>query len=164
MSDGAGREPAVRGRRPAVVAERLSLLVVGVLSRAADLLPAGSVMQVLWIVVCALVSSPFFYRMGRGWRELSLPWRLVAGGLAVRLLADGVWTVEYVRNDRVAPFPAFNDLGFLASYPLLIGGLLLAGRQARGHGRRVLLDAFIVTAALATVDWVFLFHPYLHHT
>ncbi|SDZ47264.1 diguanylate cyclase (GGDEF) domain-containing protein [Micromonospora pattaloongensis] len=134
------------------------------LSAVADVFGDTSVRQVLWLVVCALGSSPFFFRIARGWRGLSLPWRLVAAGFAVRLLSDTVWTVEYVSGGNDAPFPSYNDVGFVASYVLLIAGLVLAGRQRRGQGRRMMLDALIVSAGFAVLDWVFLFHPYLHQS
>lgn len=132
------------------------------LAEAAAPLADATVLQVLWLVACVVGSAPFFYRVALDWRQISAPWRLISAGFAIRLLSDGIWTVEYLAAGGVTPFPSYNDIGFLASYALFLAGVALADRQGTDRGSRVRLDALIVTCALAIVHWVLLFHPYLH--
>lgn len=117
-----------------------------------------------WLITCVIGSAPFYYRLAVDWRRISLPWRLIGLGFAARLLSDGVWVVENLAAGHATPFPSYNDVGFLASYVLLLAGLVLADRHSSDRGVGVRLDALIVTAALAIIHWVLLIHPYLHRT
>lgn len=58
-------------------------------------------------------------------------------------------------------FPSVADVFYLASYPLLAGGLVILLRsQSRGGDVAGLLDAAMVTVGLGLLAWVFLMEPY----
>jgi diguanylate cyclase (GGDEF)-like protein/PAS domain S-box-containing protein len=90
-----------------------------------------------------------------------LPWYLFAVGQSLFVTSD-VLAYNYERLFGSAlPFPSVADQFHLAFYPLLMGGLLLTIRER--HERRdraAVIDALIVTAALATLLWVYLIAPY----
>ncbi|HLH13617.1 MAG TPA: EAL domain-containing protein [Solirubrobacteraceae bacterium] len=89
------------------------------------------------------------------------PWRLLAAGQGLFLASD-VLSSNYERLfGRAQSFPSVADPFHLAFYPLLVAGMLLLVRQR--HERRpraALIDALIVTLALATLLWVYLIAPY----
>jgi len=89
------------------------------------------------------------------------PWYLLA--LAQGLfVASGVLAYNYERLfGSPLPFPSVADQFHLAFYPLLVGAMLLLIRaRHEDRDRSGLIDALIVTAALATLLWVYLIAPY----
>jgi two-component system, cell cycle sensor histidine kinase and response regulator CckA len=93
--------------------------------------------------------------------ERRLHWFLFAGGLALWCVGDTYWNFYIWVLGKQAPYPSFADVAYLASYPLLIAGILVL---ARGGGRpRVgeLLDAGIVALAAGVVSTLFLLEPLL---
>ncbi|HLL92613.1 MAG TPA: EAL domain-containing protein [Solirubrobacteraceae bacterium] len=59
------------------------------------------------------------------------------------------------------PFPSIADPFHLAFYPLLVTGMVLLIRERNEtRDRAALIDALIVTVALATLLWVYLIAPY----
>ena len=82
-------------------------------------------------------------------------WVLIGLSAASWGLGQLVWTVYETGLGREIPFPSYADLGYLASVPLLVAGLLsLPGSPQRLAGRlRLLLDGCIVATALFMVSW-----------
>ncbi|MGA2452496.1 MAG: EAL domain-containing protein [Solirubrobacteraceae bacterium] len=90
-----------------------------------------------------------------------LPWYLLAVGQALFVTSD-VLAYNYERLFGGAmPFPSIADPFHLAFYPLLVAGMLLLIRErGEDRDRAALIDALIVTTALATLLWVYLIAPY----
>ncbi len=89
------------------------------------------------------------------------PWYLFAVGQALFVASD-VLSSNYERifGDAL-PFPSIADAFHLAFYPFLVVGMLLIIRHRDdGRDRDGLIDALIVTVALATLLWVYLIQPY----
>jgi diguanylate cyclase (GGDEF)-like protein len=136
------------------------LLAFGAAGVVASSLTSGRLGHVIWLLTAIVCASPLLVRLWRDRATAAAPWRLVVAGVAVRLASDVVWSVEDLHHDGVVPFPSWNDIGYLLSYGLLMAGLV---RATGGRARTALLDASIIAAGLALVDWMFLVHPYLHH-
>jgi len=90
-----------------------------------------------------------------------LPWQLFALGQALFVVGD-ILIYNYQRLFATSlPSPSIADPFRLAFYPLLIAGLLLLVRQRNDtRDRAGLIDALIITVALATLSWVYLMAPY----
>ncbi len=103
------------------------------------------------LIVGARVNSP----------KRRLPWHLLAVGQAMFVTSD-VLASNYERLFGVPlPFPSVADSFHLAFYPFLVGGmLLLIHERDESRDRSALIDALIVTMALATLLWVYLIAPY----
>jgi|HubBroStandDraft_6_1064221.scaffolds.fasta_scaffold15125_4 diguanylate cyclase (GGDEF)-like protein len=95
-----------------------------------------------------------------------LPLYLLAVGQGLFVTSD-VLAYNYERLFGSAmPFPSVADAFHLAFYPFLVVGMVLLIRE-RGEkrDRSGLIDALIVTLALATLLWVYLIAPYFdNHT
>lgn len=90
--------------------------------------------------------------------ERALPWWLMAAGQACFVAGDLAWNYfEIVGED---PFPSVADVLYLAGYPFIAFGLLLLiRRRMSGGDRGGLLDAAIMTTAVAILSWTFLMQP-----
>jgi diguanylate cyclase (GGDEF)-like protein/PAS domain S-box-containing protein len=88
-----------------------------------------------------------------------LPWALIAVGLLLFTLGDGVYLVYSVR-DAEMPFPSAADALYLAGYPFLGAGLLRLIRvRAPGRDWPTLVDAAIITTAVSGAVWAFVMGP-----
>jgi diguanylate cyclase len=97
-----------------------------------------------------------------GWAPLYL----LAAGQGLFVTSD-VLAYNYERLFGTAmPFPSIADPFHLAFYPFLVVGMLaLIHERGENRDRSGLIDALIVTLALATLLWVYLIAPYAHdHT
>jgi diguanylate cyclase (GGDEF)-like protein/PAS domain S-box-containing protein len=101
----------------------------------------------------------------RIYRAVQLPWALIALGQAAFVIGD-VLAYNYKRFFGVdLPFPSVADAFYLATYPLLIGGLiLLVRKRTRAHDRAALIDAVIVSLSAGALSWAILMAPYAHDT
>jgi diguanylate cyclase (GGDEF)-like protein/PAS domain S-box-containing protein len=90
-----------------------------------------------------------------------LPWYLFAVGQGLFVASD-VLSSNYERIfGHALTFPSIADPFHLAFYPLLVAGmLLLIHERDERRDRDGLIDALIVTVALATLLWVYLIAPY----
>ena len=87
-----------------------------------------------------------------------LPWFLMATGQALFVAGDIMW--NYYEAIGEAPFPSIADVLYLAGYPFIAAGLLLLIRRRLGDGDRGgILDAAILTTAVAILSWTFLIQP-----
>ena len=88
-------------------------------------------------------------------------WLSIAAGLTAFLIGDVIWSVyEVLGRD---PFPSVGDLFYLAGYPLIAGGLVVAvvRRRPLGVDVRALFDAAMVTVIAGLLAWVYLVRPVL---
>ena len=87
-----------------------------------------------------------------------LPWILIAAGQALFVAGDLLWNLyEVIGQD---PFPSMADVLYLAGYPFIALGLLQMIRRRVADGDRGgLLDAAILTTAVAILSWTFLIQP-----
>ncbi len=82
-------------------------------------------------------------------------WYLLAAGLASYSVANYIFFT-------VPPFPSPADFFFFLSYALfLVAFILFIRDRTGGEDRAGLIDALIVTAAVAVPAWVFLMAPYV---
>ena len=90
------------------------------------------------------------------------PWYLVALSGLCAVTADALYAIELEQIGAV-PFPSTADYFALGSYVVLAAALLVMIRkQAPGRDWPSLVDAGIVTVAVALVGWTFLVHPSLN--
>ena len=86
------------------------------------------------------------------------PWLLLALGQALFVAGDLVWNwFEIIGED---PFPSIADVLYLAGYPFMAFGLfLMIRRRLAGGDRGGVVDAAILTTAVAILSWTFLIQP-----
>ncbi|MGP1673786.1 MAG: diguanylate cyclase domain-containing protein [Candidatus Limnocylindrales bacterium] len=86
------------------------------------------------------------------------PWLLMAFGQGLFVAGDLAWNwYEIIGED---PFPSIADVLYLAGYPFIAFGLLLLiRRRIAGGDRSGLVDAAILTTAVALLSWTFLIQP-----
>jgi signal transduction histidine kinase len=87
-----------------------------------------------------------------------LAWLLIAGGLALWMVGDLFWSA-YALAGR-DPFPSPADFFYLAGYPLLAAGIVIAYRhRSPGRDQRPLIDAAIVAVSATLLAWVYIVEP-----
>lgn len=94
--------------------------------------------------------------------RIRVAWSLIAFGMLVYAAGDGIWAwVSIVQN--ADPFPSLADVGYVAFYPIVAGGLLLfpAPNRARREAVRLAIDSAIVVVGGGMVVWHGLFLPAL---
>ena len=90
-------------------------------------------------------------------------WHLFALGHVLFVIGDLFYYSYPLIFDTEIPFPSIGDLFYLSVYPALIAGvLILIRRRNPGGDRPSLIDALIISTALALVAWVLLMAPYAH--
>lgn len=124
--------------------------------RHAEIVAVDDIIQFLSPLLVALLCLLCFRRQ-RGFVSLFL-------GLGILALAvgQGIWCY-YELIAQQPPFPSFADLGFLASYPLLLLGIMfLPARQlSRVLRTRIVLDGLMMMTAILTFSWYFVLGPTL---
>ncbi|MDR7273586.1 putative bifunctional diguanylate cyclase/phosphodiesterase [Catenuloplanes atrovinosus] len=117
---------------------------------------------VIWTLIglsgaAAVVAGTRLHRPRR-----RLPWYLLAASLVALNTGDAYynWLVEVAHDPD--PFPSYADLIYM-SVPVLLAAALLGFMAARtvGRDRNALLEALMVTAALALLAWVYLVAPFV---
>jgi signal transduction histidine kinase len=87
----------------------------------------------------------------------ALAWYLLAAGNLMFVAGDVIYWRLNVAGP--VPFPALNDVVYLAAYPFLAAGLAgLVGGSRRTRGS--FIDAAIIATSAGLVAWVFLMEPY----
>jgi diguanylate cyclase (GGDEF)-like protein len=143
----------------------------------------------LYLTLAALLTAAYglAHLTGPGWMKGGLVFTLIGGSSVVALIlgarrnsrhsrrplyllaigqglfvASEVLAYNYERLFGTAmPFPSIADPFHLAFYPFLVVGMLLLIHERGEHrDRSRLIDALIVTLALATLLWVYLIAPY----
>ncbi|MBV8959658.1 MAG: hypothetical protein JO087_12895, partial [Actinobacteria bacterium] len=106
------------------------------------------------LLACGACARAARLGSGRAWTWLAASTGAWAAGQAV-------WMYYEVALQRTAPWPSLADVGYLASVPLTLVGLLsfpAAGRLASGRIRLV-LDGLITAGALLGGAWPTLIEP-----
>ena len=86
-------------------------------------------------------------------------WWLLAAGSSFSVLGDLTYDV-LLNALHVDAYPSVADVFYLLSYPVTVSGLgLLVRGRTRGRDRVGLLDAAIVSTALALPAWTFVIRP-----
>lgn len=86
-------------------------------------------------------------------------WWLLAAGSSFSVLGDLTYDV-LLNALHVDAYPSVADIFYLLSYPVTVSGLgLLVRGRTRGRDRVGLLDAAIVSTALALPAWTFVIRP-----
>jgi signal transduction histidine kinase len=92
-----------------------------------------------------------------------LPWYFFGAGLVAFAAGDTIFTLYENVWHREAPVPSAADVLYLIGYPLLAVGLGLLIRRVDPARRLAgLLDAAILCAGFALVQWVFLIDDAVH--
>jgi signal transduction histidine kinase len=105
-------------------------------------------------VVAIVAGARRHLRRGR------LPWYLFALGLLLQAAGDATFSFYELVLDAFPEHASLADVAYLAGYPALVTGVaLLIRRIGLSSARHSVLDAAIVTAAFALVQWVFLMQP-----
>ncbi len=122
--------------------------------------------------VVGAASQPFLYSLvgvltvaatlyaSRGRGMAARAWRRIALGLALWVIADGIWTGAAVVGSHPG-FPSIADGLYGLGYPFIAMGLWLAvGSERKSLDR--LLDSAIVAVGASTFVWVFVLSGYFH--
>jgi signal transduction histidine kinase len=89
-----------------------------------------------------------------------LAWLLVAGGLALFWIGDVFWAVYEIGGRN--PYPSAADIFYLAGYPLIAAGLVVAIRRRMPIiDTRAPIDAAIVTVCILLFQWFYVIGPTL---
>ena len=90
--------------------------------------------------------------------ERRLPWQLMAAGLAIWTVADGVgnWLSNVVGIDA---FPTVADPIYLLGYAVVAAGIVVLIGRHHGRDTAGTLDSLILTTSLAVLSWVLLARP-----
>ena len=89
-------------------------------------------------------------------------WYLLAAGLAMFSVADGMWFFYDAVLHREVPDPSVIDIVYLSAYPLLAWGLVSLARAGHpGRSWGLLLEGGIFGMATFAVGWAFLVEPAL---
>ncbi len=91
------------------------------------MLPSSTAQNIFIILVDASVVAAITAGILMHRPSHPLPWHLFAFGAVLILVGDIVWAI-YDSFLQVAPYPSIVDVVYLASAPLFVAGLLLAGR------------------------------------
>ncbi len=84
-------------------------------------------------------------------------WRWFAAGQITFVIGDVIYGYYEQVLDK-SPYPSPADVFYLASYPMLVMGLLLLVRRRRS-GSGDLIDAAIVATGIGLVFWLFVLQP-----
>ena len=90
--------------------------------------------------------------------ERRLPWQLMAAGLALWTVADGVgnWLSNVLGIDA---FPTVADPIYLLGYAVVAAGIVVLIGRHHGRDTAGTLDSLILTTSLAVLSWVLLARP-----
>jgi diguanylate cyclase (GGDEF)-like protein/PAS domain S-box-containing protein len=114
------------------------------------------------IGVCSLSAMVVGIRVNRPQRRL--PWWLATAGVASLIAGDTTYDLLTGVFGYDDPFPSVADAIYLAMYPLIAVGLLLAIRAREVvNDRHAMIDALILTTGVGLLTWVFLVEPYLQN-
>jgi diguanylate cyclase (GGDEF)-like protein len=130
------------------------LATAGYYAVPADTLASSITYNVIGLVAgLTILAAVRLYRPAR-----PAMWYWFAGGQFMSVTGDAVYSYyEYGLHEE--PYPSLADVFYLASYPMLIAGLVLLVRSRRATGAARLVDAAIVATGIGLVFWVFVLHP-----
>lgn len=147
---------ALRGRR-VTVSPALAYFCAGALAVGVYFALPSHAQSVLYVLIALSSAGAVVAGVRIHGIEDPLPWYLFAGGLLAFAIGDSIFNYYDLFQNRTAPFPSIADAVYLAAYPLLMAGMfLLVRRLGSVEGNFALIDAAIITAAFALVQWIFL--------
>ncbi|BCJ31472.1 putative bifunctional diguanylate cyclase/phosphodiesterase [Actinocatenispora sera] len=104
--------------------------------------------------VAGIIAGIVLYRPSRIW-----PWVLLAAANLAYGSGDTTYNVLTTYFGATNPFPSVADALYLATYPLFAIGLAGFSRYRTRRDPGAVIDALIVTGAVALLSWVFLIRP-----
>jgi len=116
----------------------------------------------VYVALCLLcvVAVLLGVRLNRPARPLA--WYLLAVGYGVLTAGVAVWYPYVLWTGTVLVYPSIADGLFLASYAVLLAGLIVLIRtRSAGRDRAGLLDAAIMASGMGMLAWVYLIEPQL---
>lgn len=116
-------------------------------------------------LVAALLASAFCAVTAYKVKEARARWTLLSLSALAWGGGEAAWTYYDLVKGVTVPFPGWPDVGFLASVPLAVAGLLAfpGGPQQRGIVRlESVLDATLVGGSLLFASWVTILEPIYH--
>ncbi|HEY5423581.1 MAG TPA: ATP-binding protein [Ilumatobacteraceae bacterium] len=118
---------------------------------------------VLYLVADVLAVTSVYVGVSRYRPTSPKAWILIGSGLLMLTLGDLIWGLYRVADRN--PFPSPADAFYLASFPLIAAGLIIAVLRRRPYGvdARAGLDAAVLTVALANVGWIYVARPVLDY-
>src|SRR5579859_4257207 len=118
---------------------------------------------VLWGLLGLNASAAVVVGVVKNRPQRRLPWLFVAGALATFVTGDVVYDLLTNVLHQQNPFPSVADGFYLATYPLLVFGLVgMVRARSRVRDMGALLDALIVTSGCALLSWIYLIQPYVN--
>jgi signal transduction histidine kinase len=106
------------------------------------------------IAALAVLYGVWLYRPPVPWA-----WLLIAVYLLFSMAGDLTWGAYEVAGQ--SPSPSLADVFYLAAYPCVLGGLLIAiRRRSPFRDRRELIDSAIVGVSAFLLLWVYVVNPY----
>ncbi|MGI8685085.1 MAG: putative bifunctional diguanylate cyclase/phosphodiesterase [Acidimicrobiales bacterium] len=124
--------------------------------------PSNDVRGVVYLTVAISSVAAMLVGIRRNKPDSATAWRVLAGGVAVFASGDIVFYFYKLVRHVDRPFPSIADAFFLASYPLLIAGLLLlVKRRNPGGDGSSLIDACMIATGMALLTEVYLIAPTL---
>jgi diguanylate cyclase (GGDEF)-like protein len=147
------RDRARRWGWPAVLA--VGALLIGAYYAA----PSGTIEQswiynvIGFVTVAAALAAVVLHRPQGAWA-----WILMALGQLAFVVGDVIWNIFTILGEE--PFPSIADISYIAGYPLIALGLVLATRgRIAGGDRAGLLDAAILTTGAGILWWAVVLGP-----
>ncbi|MET3423404.1 diguanylate cyclase (GGDEF)-like protein [Actinoplanes tereljensis] len=117
--------------------------------------PASLCFEGIGVVSCVVM----LVAIRRRRPQRPLMWYLLLAGMALSVTGDAVY--DYLENvAHIDPYPGWADLFYLSAYPVSIAGLgTMVLRRTRGRDRVGMIDAWILSTALALPAWSFWVRP-----
>jgi signal transduction histidine kinase len=157
-----GEPVYARGGFAALSRASLAFLAAGAAAIGVYFLLPDDAQDVLYVVI-GLAAVAAVLHGARRRRHGRVAWQLFAAGLLCAVVGDAISGYYEIHLGKEPPVPSSADVFYLASYPLLIAGILLLLRELGSiRTRAAVLDAVIVTVAAGMVQWIFFVDPYLN--
>ncbi len=150
----AGLRDLIRGRAWFAVPVLGAILIAIFFALPAASTPQSAVYDIVGLGAVGVSFAALIRRRPAGWQ----PWLFLVAGQLAFVVGDVCWTVFDAQG--LDPFPSVADAFYLAGYPLMSIGLVLAIRlRVSGGDRTGLLDAAILATGAAVIWWAFFLGP-----
>ncbi len=114
-----------------------------------------------WACIGLSSVAAIAYGVWRNRPNAPVAWWFLGGGVLLFITGDTIYKFWHqIMGQQNIPFPSFIDVIYITMYPVLAVGLLLLTRaRVPGGNRASLIDALIITLAVALLSWIFLIGP-----